>query len=80
MEVRVLSTRFTFVQIVLYIRNLLFSAAFVAFSASKPIEAGIWDHLKRLYEAILLGEFDEAGVRETPVKYAGEVGLVPFDG
>ena len=58
-----------------YVRILFVAVALAVCCASEPVEAGVWDYLKRFYQAIRLGELDEVGIRETPVEYAGEVGL-----
>lgn len=75
MEDSVVRKGFTYVHILLYIRTLLIAGAFAVCSASEPVEAGVWDYLKQYYQSMRLGELDEVGIRETPVEYAGEVGL-----
>lgn len=42
---------------------------------AEPAEAGLWDGVKEWYTSFQLGEVDETSVPQTPVEYAGEVGL-----
>ena len=62
----------------LYILNLLF-AGVLTIGITAPADAGyaklLWDFIKNRYTAFQLGEVDEASIPETPVEYAGEIGL-----
>ncbi len=69
------------------IRRILFIAvALVVCGDSKLVEAGVWNTVKEWYASFQLGKVDEASIPQTPVDYAGEIGLelmgrveIPFD-
>ena len=64
-----MSTGFT------YVRILFITVALAVCGASGPVEAGVWDAIKEWYASFQLGELNEGSIPETPVEYAGEIGL-----
>ena len=58
-----------------YIRILLIAGVIAIGSANGRVEAGVWDYLKQYYQALQQGELDEESIPETPMEYAGEIGL-----
>jgi hypothetical protein len=55
--------------------TLLVAGVLFLVSTAQPADAGLWDAAKEWYASFQLGEVDEASVPQTPVEYAGEVGL-----
>ena len=58
-----------------YVRILFITVVLAVCGDSGPVEAGVWDAIKEYYQALQLDELDEESIPETPVEYAGEVGL-----
>ncbi len=66
---------YVYVRFSLNIRILFIAVVLAVCGDSGPVEAGVWDAIKEWYASFQLGELNEGSIPETPVEYAGKIGL-----